>query len=174
MKVLMVLTSHDRPGNTGRKTYCRLDEFVAPYYVFKDAGAHITVASPLGGQPPLGPKSDAPDLQTEATSRFKADIRAQNVLAHSVKLASAWALTFDAVFYPGGHGPLWNLAEDADSINFIETLGERLGRNRWHLQQDGRLAASCSDRQEADYWAKPASLEPATHQVLRQLQARAA
>ena len=122
MKILMVLTSHDELGNTGKKTGFWLEEFAAPYYVFKDAGADITLASPLGGQPPLDPKSDEPDSQTEATRRFKADIPAQDALAHSVKLSSVSAETFDAVFYPGGHGPLWDLAEDADSIKLIETL----------------------------------------------------
>ncbi len=122
MKILMVLTSHAELGNTGKKTGFWLEEFAAPYYVFKDAGADITLASPLGGQPPLDPKSDEPDSQTEATRRFKADIPAQDALAHSVKLSSVSAETFDAVFYPGGHGPLWDLAEDADSINLIETL----------------------------------------------------
>jgi len=122
MKILMVLTSHAELGNTGKKTGFWLEEFAAPYYVFKDAGADITLASPLGGQPPLDPKSDEPDSQTEATRRFKADIPAQDALAHSVKLSSVSAETFDAVFYPGGHGPLWDLTEDADSINLIETL----------------------------------------------------
>lgn len=122
MKILMVLTSHDELGNTGKKTGFWLEEFAAPYYVFKDAGADITLASPLGGQPPLDPKSDEPDSQTEATRRFKADIPAQDVLAQSVKLASVSAETFDAVFYPGGHGPLWDLADDADSIKLIETM----------------------------------------------------
>lgn len=122
MKILMVLTSHAELGNTGKKTGFWLEEFAAPYYVFKDAGVDLTLASPLGGQPPLDPKSDEPDSQTEATRRFKADIPAQDALAHSVKLSSVSAETFDAVFYPGGHGPLWDLAEDADSINLIETL----------------------------------------------------
>ncbi|OGB09780.1 MAG: dimethylallyltransferase [Burkholderiales bacterium RIFCSPHIGHO2_12_FULL_61_11] len=122
MKILMVLTSHDALGNTGDKTGFWLEEFAAPYYVFKDAGTHITVASPLGGQPPLDPKSDEPDSQTETTRRFKADIPAQDVLAQSVKLASLSSENFDAVFYPGGHGPLWDLAEDADSIKLIETM----------------------------------------------------
>lgn len=122
MKILMVLTSHAELGNTGKKTGFWLEEFAAPYYVFKDAGVDITLASPLGGQPPLDPKSDEPDSQTEATRRFKADIPAQDALAHSVKLSSVSAETFDAVFYPGGHGPLWDLAEDADSIKLIEIL----------------------------------------------------
>lgn len=120
MKILMVLTSHDKLGNTGDKTGFWLEEFAAPYYVFKDAGADITVASPKGGQPPLDPKSDAPDAQTESTGRFKDDADAKKVLATTVKLASVSSADFDAVFYPGGHGPLWDLAEDKASIALIE------------------------------------------------------
>lgn len=120
MKILMVLTSHDRLGETGQKTGFWLEEFAAPYYVFKDAGADVTLASPLGGQPPLDPKSDAEDAQTEATRRFKADPAAQADLARTLKLADLSAADFDAVFYPGGHGPLWDLAEDAASIALIE------------------------------------------------------
>jgi len=120
MKILMVLTSHDKLGDTGKKTGFWLEEFAAPYYVFKNAGAMIVVASPLGGQPPLDPKSDEPESQTEATIRFKADPLAKAVLADTVKLSSVSADDFDAVFYPGGHGPLWDLAEDADSIRLIE------------------------------------------------------
>jgi putative intracellular protease/amidase len=120
MKILMVLTSHDQLGDTGEKTGFWLEEFAAPYYVFKDAGAEITLASPLGGQPPLDPKSDSPDSQTEATRRFKEDSDAQAVLASTLKLADISPAYFDAVFYPGGHGPLWDLAEDADSIALIE------------------------------------------------------
>ena len=122
MKILMVLTSHDKLGNSGEKTGFWLEEFAAPYYVFKDAGATITLASPLGGQPPLDPKSDDPDFQTEATRRFKADSAAQSVLATTLKLSDISAADFDAVFYPGGHGPLWDLAEDRSSIALIETL----------------------------------------------------
>ena len=99
-----------------------LEEFAAPYYVFKDAGADVTLASPKGGQPPLDPKSDAPDAQTDATRRFKADSAAQAVLADTRKLSSVSGEGFDAVFYPGGHGPLWDLAEDADSIALIESM----------------------------------------------------
>jgi len=120
-KILMVLTSHDQLGNTGKKTGFWLEEFAAPYYVFKDAGAAITLASPLGGQPPLDPKSDEPDFQTEATKRFKADPAAQAVLAKTQRLDSINAAEFDAVFYPGGHGPLWDLAEDAASIALVES-----------------------------------------------------
>ncbi|CAN7664139.1 type 1 glutamine amidotransferase domain-containing protein [Acidovorax sp. LjRoot118] len=118
--ILMVLTSHDQLGDTGKKTGFWLEEFAAPYYVFKDAGVQITLASPKGGQPPLDPKSDDPGAQTDATRRFKADADAQNVLANTVALASVRAEDFDAVFYPGGHGPLWDLAEDALSIALIE------------------------------------------------------
>lgn len=122
MKILMVLTSHDKLGKTGEKTGFWLEEFASPYYVFKDAGAEVTLASPLGGQPPLDPKSDAPDFQTEATHRFKADSAAQNVLSNTLKLAEVSAVDFDAVFYPGGHGPLWDLAEDSSSIALIEAM----------------------------------------------------
>lgn len=120
MKILMVLTSHDQLGNTGRKTGFWLEEFAAPYYTFKDAGADIVLASPKGGQPPLDPKSDEPDAQTEATHRFRADPATVKALASTLKLADAAKGEYDAVFYPGGHGPLWDLAEDKDSIALIE------------------------------------------------------
>jgi len=122
MKIVMVLTSHDQLGNSGKKTGFWLEEFAAPYYVFKDAGAEITLASPLGGQPPLDPKSDEPDAQTEATKRFSQDTAAQTALANTLKLSSLSAEAYDAVFYPGGHGPLWDLSEDSDSIALIEAL----------------------------------------------------
>ncbi|WP_311238534.1 MULTISPECIES: type 1 glutamine amidotransferase domain-containing protein [unclassified Xanthomonas] len=122
MKILMVLTSHDQLGDTGKKTGFWLEEFAAPYYVFKDAGADITVVSPKGGQPPLDPKSDEPDAQTEATKRFKQDSDAQKVLATTHRLADVKADDFDALFYPGGHGPLWDLAEDKQSIALIEAF----------------------------------------------------
>lgn len=122
MKILMVLTSHDQLGNTGQKTGFWLEEFAAPYYAFKDAGADITLVSPLGGQPPLDPKSDAPDSQTDATRRFKADAAAQAALAQTGKLAEVSGDGFDALFYPGGHGPLWDLAEDVASIKLIEAM----------------------------------------------------
>ncbi|MGW9231985.1 type 1 glutamine amidotransferase domain-containing protein [Pseudorhizobium sp. NPDC055634] len=122
MNILMVLTSHDELGDTGRKTGFWLEEFAAPYYAFLEAGANVTVASPKGGQPPLDPKSDEPDFQTEQTRRFQADPAAQSVLASTVPLASVSHEDFDAVFYPGGHGPLWDLAEDKDSIALIESL----------------------------------------------------
>ena len=122
--ILMVLTSHDRLGDTGKKTGFWLEEFAAPYYVFKDAGADVTLASPQGGQPPLDPKSDEPGAQTDATRRFKADAAAQAALASTVQLDGLAPADFDAVFYPGGHGPLWDLAYDARSIALIEaTLG---------------------------------------------------
>jgi putative intracellular protease/amidase len=122
MKILMVLTSHDRLGDTGEKTGFWLEEFAAPYFVFKDAGADITLASPKGGQPPLDPKSDEPDSQTEATARFRKDKEAQRALANTVKLAKVSADDFDAVFYPGGHGPLWDLTQDKHSVALIETI----------------------------------------------------
>lgn len=122
MKILMVLTSHDQLGNTGKKTGFWLEEFAAPYYTFKDAGAQLTLASPKGGQPPLDPKSDEPDAQTAATERFRKDSAAQSALASTVVLSSVKAEDFDAVFYPGGHGPLWDLAEDQHSIALIETI----------------------------------------------------
>lgn len=122
MKILMVLTSHDRLGDTGNKTGFWLEEFAAPYYVFKDAGAEITLASPAGGQPPLDPKSDDPDAQTDATRRFREDREAQEALADTVKLSTVKTQDFDAVFYPGGHGPLWDLSEDQHSIALIESF----------------------------------------------------
>lgn len=125
MKILMVLTSHDQLGDTGKKTGFWLEEFAAPYYVMKDAGADITLASPKGGQPPLDPKSDEPDAQTEATDRFKADQTAQQLLASTTPLSHIDPADFDAVFYPGGHGPLWDLAEDRDSIALIEAFAAK-------------------------------------------------
>ncbi|MEN5208634.1 type 1 glutamine amidotransferase domain-containing protein [Stenotrophomonas terrae] len=122
MNVLFVLTSHDQLGDTGHKTGFWLEEFAAPYYVFKDAGANIALASPAGGQPPLDPRSDEPDAQTPATDRFRSDRDAQQQLATTLPLKQIDASKFDAVFYPGGHGPLWDLARDADSIALIETF----------------------------------------------------
>ena len=127
MKILFVLTSHDRLGDTGHKTGFWLEEFAAPYYVFKDAGAAITLASPAGGQPPLDPKSDEPDAQTAATERFRQDVQAQAALAATVPLAQVDAADFDAVFYPGGHGPVWDLANDPASIALLEAF-ERAGK----------------------------------------------
>lgn len=120
MKVLIVLTSHDKLGDTGNKTGFWLEEFASPYYRLKDAGAQLTLASPSGGQPPLDPKSNEPDAQTEATKRFDKDPAAQKDLATTAKLADMKVEDFDAVFYPGGHGPLWDLYSDADSISLIE------------------------------------------------------
>ena len=122
MKVLMVLTSHDKLGDTGRKTGFWLEEFAAPYYVFKDAGAEVVLASPKGGQPPLDPKSDEPDAQTEATRRFKRDPVAQAALAQTARLSGVSGQGVDVLFYPGGHGPLWDLADDTDSIMLIESM----------------------------------------------------
>jgi putative intracellular protease/amidase len=122
MKILMVLTSHDELGNTGRKTGFWLEELAAPYYAFKDAGADIVLASPRGGQPPLDPKSNEPANQTDLTRRFEADQQATAQLASTVRLDSVSQADFDTVFYPGGHGPLWDLAEDRHSIALIESF----------------------------------------------------
>ena len=120
MKILIVLTSHDTLGDTGKKTGFWLEELAAPYYSFVDAGAELILASPAGGQPPLDPKSNAPDAQTETTKRFEADEVAMQQLANTHKLSEVLNQDFDAVFYPGGHGPLWDLAEDQNSISLIE------------------------------------------------------
>ena len=124
MKILMILTSHDELGDTGEKTGFWLEEFAAPYYTLKDAGAEIVLASPKGGQPPLDPKSDAEDAQTDATERFKDDPASQKALADTQVLSQVSAEGFDAVFFPGGHGPLWDLANDADSQRLIETFAK--------------------------------------------------
>jgi putative intracellular protease/amidase/catechol 2,3-dioxygenase-like lactoylglutathione lyase family enzyme len=122
MKILMVLTSHDQLGNTGRKTGFWLEEFAAPYLVFRDARVELTLASPKGGQPPLDPKSDLPENQTPPMARFKKDKTAQEALANTVKLSSVKSEDFDTVFYPGGHGPMWDLAEDPVSIALLESF----------------------------------------------------
>ncbi|GAB1583892.1 type 1 glutamine amidotransferase domain-containing protein [Phyllobacterium phragmitis] len=122
MKVLMVLTSHETLGDTGKKTGFWLEELATPYYIFKDAGARITLASPKGGQPPLDPKSDEPMFQTDLTRRFNTDEAAKAQLAQSVRLDSVDQKDFDTVFYPGGHGPLWDLAEDPNSIKLIQSF----------------------------------------------------
>ena len=122
MKILIVLTSHDQLGDTGKPTGFWLEEFAAPFYVFKDAGAEVVLASPEGGQPPLDPKSDEPDAQTPATRRFKDDAGAKALLASTRKLETVSAADFDAVFYPGGHGPLWDLAASPVSIELIESF----------------------------------------------------
>src|SRR6516165_604227 len=122
MKVLMVLTSHDQLGNTGRKTGFWLEELAAPYYVFKDAGAQITLVSPKGGRPPLDPKSQDPSFQTDITRRFEKDTEAEGQLDKTLRLDSVKQEDFDTVFYPGGHGPMWDLAEDPNSIKLIESF----------------------------------------------------
>jgi putative intracellular protease/amidase len=122
MNVLMVLTSHDRLGDTGRKTGFWLEELAAPYYVFKDAGANIVLASPKGGQPPLDPKSQDPEFQTELTHRWEADPQAKAQLAATLPLERVEQADFDTVFYPGGHGPMWDLAEDSRSIALLESF----------------------------------------------------
>jgi putative intracellular protease/amidase len=121
MKILTVLTSHDQLGQTGRKTGFWLEELAAPYYVFKDAGVEVVLASPKGGHPPLDPKSNEPDFQTDATRRFEVDTEANSALASTIRLDTVNQSDFDAVFYPGGHGPLWDLAEDKDSINLVSS-----------------------------------------------------
>ncbi|MER2251125.1 type 1 glutamine amidotransferase domain-containing protein [Methylorubrum podarium] len=121
MKILMVLTSHNQLGDTGRETGFWLEELAAPYYVFKDAGAEVVLASPRGGRPPLDPKSNEPGFQTDQTRRFDADAEANAALSSTVRLDGVTHDGFDAVFYPGGHGPLWDLAEDPASVRLIET-----------------------------------------------------
>ena len=133
MNILMVLTSHDQLGDTGKKTGFWLEEFAAPYYAFLDAGANVTLASPAGGQPPLDPGSDTPDNQTKDTKRFKEDNAAQEHLANTKKLADMKSDDFDTVFYPGGHGPMWDLAVDKNSITLIENF----------VQQDKPVAFVC-------------------------------
>lgn len=122
MKILQVLTSHDQLGNTGRKTGFWLEEGAAPYFVFRDAGVQLTLASPKGGQPPIDPKSDLPENQTAAMARFKKDETALNAFANTLKLADVKAKDFDTVFYSGGHGPMWDLAEDPVSIALLESF----------------------------------------------------
>jgi putative intracellular protease/amidase len=123
MKILMVLTSHDRLGDTGKKTGFWLEEFAAPYYLLKDAGVEIGLASPKGGRPPLDPKSDLPENRTESTQRFLADSAAQAELAGTQKLAEVSADDFDALFYPGGHGPMWDMPDNAESIALLNVRG---------------------------------------------------
>ena len=125
MKILFVLTSHDQLGDTGKKTGFWIEEFAAPYYALLDKGAEITVATPKGGQAPIDPSSDSEDAQTKDTKRYKEDKDAQSVINNTKKLADVNASDFDAVFYPGGHGPLWDLANDATSIKLIETFNEQ-------------------------------------------------
>src|SRR5215468_5109062 len=137
MKVLMVLTSHDKLGDTGRKTGFWLEELAAPYYEFKDAGAQITLASPKGGRPPLDPKSQDPSFQTDITRRFEKDADAESQLDKTIRLDTAKQEDYDTVFYPGGHGPMWDLAEDPNSIKLIESI---LG-NAAHQIDRGRARA---------------------------------
>ena len=120
MKVLIVLTSHSELGDTGEKTGFWIEEFAAPYYVLADAGVELTIASPKGGQPPVDPKSESPDAQTPATKRFYSDNEAIDKVAHTEKLSEVNQADYDAIFYPGGHGPLWDLATDAISVSLIE------------------------------------------------------
>lgn len=122
MNILIVLTSHSELGNTGRTTGFWIEEFAAPYYLLKEAGANITIASPKGGQPPIDPKSDEDINQTPATTRFKDDMELQEIMANTKKLSDVSADDFDGVFYPGGHGPLWDLTNDADSIQLIKSF----------------------------------------------------
>lgn len=122
MKILMVLTSHDTLGNTGRKTGFWLEEFAAPYFVFRDAGVELTLASPKGGQPPIDPKSDLPENQTEAMERFKKDEVAKKALSQTKKLRDMRSTDFDSIFYVGGHGPMWDLVDNPDSIKLIEAF----------------------------------------------------
>ncbi|WP_430470180.1 type 1 glutamine amidotransferase domain-containing protein [Thalassospira lucentensis] len=133
MRILMIVTSHDKMGDTGHKTGIWLEELAAPYYRFKDAGAEITLASPKGGQPPLDPNSQVPDALTDATARFEKDDTAQKAFANTVTLDDLNADDYDALFYPGGHGPLWDLATDAKSIALIEAF----------VAQDKPVAAVC-------------------------------
>lgn len=122
MKILLILTSHDELGNTGKKTGFWLEEFAAPYYVLKDAGAEVTIATPKGGMPPIDPSSTTPDFQTDATRRYDQDKALQDLLSNTVKLEDISAEEFDGVFYPGGHGPLWDLTENQKSIQLIESF----------------------------------------------------
>jgi putative intracellular protease/amidase len=124
MNILMVLTSHDQLGNTGQKTGFWLEEFAAPYYVLKDAGAIVTLASPKGGQPPLDPKSNLPEFQTEATRRFQTDAAAQTRLANTHALTDVSAGAFDGAFYPGGHGPMWDMPDNHMSIALVESFAK--------------------------------------------------
>jgi putative intracellular protease/amidase len=140
MKILLVLTSHDQLGDTGKKTGFWLEELAAPYYAFKDAGAELTLASPKGGQPPLDPKSSDPSAQTDATRRFDADAAAKAQLASTHKLTDVSVDDYDAVFYPGGHGPLWDLAEDRAFHRVDRSVRARQQADRFRLPCAGRAA----------------------------------
>jgi putative intracellular protease/amidase len=152
MMILIVLTSHDQLGETGEKTGFWLEELAAPYYVLKDAGAAITLASPKGGQPPLDPKSEVPEFQTELTQRFRTDTAAQVELAHTKILADVSVDEFDAVFYPGGHGPMWDMPDNATSIALLEAF----------VQADKPVGAVCHAPaalvnvrgKDGEYWVK--------------------
>ncbi|MCQ8877360.1 type 1 glutamine amidotransferase domain-containing protein [Pseudoalteromonas shioyasakiensis] len=132
-KILMVLTSHADLGNTGEKTGFWVEEFAAPYYAFIDAGAEVTLTSPDGGQPPIDPTSTLADFETDATKRYDNDSAAKTLMANTKILSEVNASDFDAVFYPGGHGPLWDLVDNDDSINLIENF----------IQQQKPVAAVC-------------------------------
>lgn len=140
MKILMVLTSHDKLGDTGKKTGFWVEEFAAPYYVLADAGAQITLASPKGGQPPIDPASTEKDAQTEATKRFDKDEELKKKLSMTKKLKDVDASDFDGVFYPGGHGPIWDLANDLDSIALIEKFNEQIKPMAFVCHAPGALA----------------------------------
>lgn len=140
MKILMVLTSHDKLGDTGKKTGFWVEEFAAPYYILSDAGAEITLASPKGGQPPVDPSSTTEDAQTEATKRFDKDQELQKKLSLTKKLDDVDASDFDGVFYPGGHGPLWDLANDLKSISLIEAFNEQMKPMAFVCHAPGVLA----------------------------------
>lgn len=140
MKILMVLTSHEELGNTGKKTGFWVEEFAAPYYVLADAGAEITLASPKGGKPPIDPASTTEDSQTRATERFDKDTELQKKLSVTKKLEEIDASDFDAVFYPGGHGPMWDLANDLNSISLIESFNEQLKPMAFVCHAPGVLA----------------------------------
>ena len=157
MKALMVITSHDQLGNTGRKTGFWLEELAAPYYVFKDAGVEITLASPKGGRPPLDPKSDEPKSRTELTIRFEKDAAAEAQLDKTVRLDSVKQEDFDTLFYPGGHGPMWDLAEDPNSIKLIESF-IAAGKPIAHRVPFHRGAASRQDGRTASFWFKARKL----------------
>ena len=166
MEILIVLTSHDELGDTGKKTGFWLEELAAPYYVLKDAGAAITLASPKGGEPPLDPKSDLPESQTQLTKRFRTDTAAQAQLADTKKLADVSANDFDALFYPGGHGPMWDMPDNATSIALIEAfvkadkpvgavchapvaLVNARGKNGEYLVKGKRVTAFTNEEEEA-------------------------
>ena len=156
MKVLMVITSHDQLGNTGRKTGFWLEELAAPYYVFKDAGVEITLASPKGGRPPLDPKSNEPKSRTDLTVRFEKDAAAEAQLDKTVRLDSVKQEDFDTVFYPGGHGPMWDLAEDEHSIKLINPSLLPVSQSASCAIPQGRCITS--RRRTASFWFKARKL----------------